>query len=92
MVFGVNFNNVGRDVTRGAVTELKRQAKGLNPIPLLKSKFKSKLEGLKNAIIGKGRRGRGRGRGRRGRGRIPPPFFKGYGRRRRRGGRRRRLV
>jgi len=90
MVFGVNFNNVGRDVTRGAVTELKRQAKGLNPIPLLKSKFKSKLEGLKNALTGKGRRGRGR-RGR-GRARAPPPFFVGSGRRRRRRRRRVRLL
>lgn len=86
-------SNVGRDITRGAVSELKRQVRStvrsMNPINMIKRRTKSlgaldpfsligKVKKATKAFKGKGRRGR------RGRGRPPLAFFAGSGRRRRR--------
>ncbi|KXJ19179.1 hypothetical protein AC249_AIPGENE5071 [Exaiptasia diaphana] len=76
-------SNVGRDITRGAVSELKRQvkstARGLNPLNRLK-KFK-RVKRLFDAM----QKDKGRQRGGR---RPPPPFFRGSGRLIYKGGRR----
>ena len=85
MVFGVNMSNVGRDITRGAVNELRRQVKKttreLNPMNKIRNlKSVKRLVEVMNKK-GKGRRRR-RGRVVMGRGRrAPPPFFRGSGRR-----------
>ena len=85
MVLGVNMSHVGRDITRGAVNELKRQVKQttrqLNPMSKIRN-----LKAVKRIVDVMTKKGKGRRRGRRphrvGRGRrAPPPFFKGSGRR-----------
>ena len=83
MVFGVNMNNVGRDITRGAVNELRRQVKKntreLNPMNKIRN-----LKSVKRIMEAMNKKGKGRRRQRRrvGRGRrAPPPFFRGSGRR-----------
>ena len=76
MVFGINPEKLGRDVARGALSEAKRQAKGILKAPLNKVRNLSIFKKAR-ALLGKGRR-------RGGRRRIPPTFFKGGKRRRRR--------
>lgn len=83
MVFGVNMDNVGRDITRGAVNELRRQVKkttrDLNPMNKIRNKIRN-IKTVKRLFQAMNKKGKGRRRVGRGR-RAPPPFFRGSGRR-----------